>query len=315
MSLTQTRDNTIIYRASALGSCPRALLASRRDLSPVPNTAIQQRAYDEGIAAEPIIIESLKSKLTIVQEQREVTLHIADNIFVIGHVDGLVANFNPNPVTASSPVYPLLPLEVKAFAQSTYDTWIRSKLSAFPSYAWQISCYCAALHVTHALFAIHNKATSKTKLFLLRAPYTPDQINSRILAIESLIPNQDSWPPCERTGFLCPYPYLHESTPVEPVSDPHLDSLLEAYHRAQLGKAAIETLLKDSRQEILDYLESKSLTTGATPHYKFSATTVSTNRFNRQALEDYLETTNSSSTYDSFLAQTSYTRLTVDAIL
>jgi hypothetical protein len=295
---TYVKDNHIFYRASALGSCPRSLLASRRSLDPVTPPHNVLTAFSEGNDAEPRVIELLRSRFTVSNTQREVTCSITPEVSVLGHIDGLIIHNNELKV-----------LEVKAFSPSTLELWRSKGISNFPLYAWQISCYCAGTNRPGAIFAILNKETGKLKLYDVTPPYTLEQIRERVLSIEHYLLSQPgSWPDCEPPGFFCRFPYLHDKPAPTFYKDAELDNLLQRYTKALSGQRQINDLVSNLRGDVLSSVEGLD-DSGRTDNFTYTRTPYTTHKLDKDALTDFLE--ENGRKYNDFTTESPATRLTV----
>ena len=300
-----TVDGHIYYRASALGMCPRALFAARMGQQPVSPPPQIQKAFDDGNTYEPIAIQQLRDKgYAITGQQREVQLPITEHISVIGHIDGLVVR----PPTI--PDIPLALLEIKAFAQSTLDTWYQSKLDAFPHYSWQISAYLLALQLDYALLTILNKDESdinkRLKLFKIPLPHPKADIIARIKLIEDAVA-KNTPPECEPSSFFCPYPYMHESKDdPDIITDESIIKLFQQYNSAISAQEKVKKIVQDLRAKIMA-LDTQNARAGRF-HLKIS--TVTTSYLDKEVLSEFLGQYDK--TYSDFTKPSTYQRVTLE---
>lgn len=214
----QVTDDSVIYRASALGSCERRLLAARLGFDPKPPPAKLQAAYDEGHRLEPIILKRLEDDYhwVLEQHQAEMQLHLGTGpdgreLYIVGHVDCL-----GTPPGGKH----WMPVDAKAFAQSTLQDFLAAGLLAFPHYAWQQSCYCEGFHTENFCLPLYNKDTDTMRVKVYDThPYSYEDIQERVYHIEGLVKFADVINvPCS-ADWGCPYDYLHDRKPVDTLPD------------------------------------------------------------------------------------------------
>src|SRR5918992_1081323 len=79
----------VVYRASAVGGCLRALVACRLGYTPLPFDEGSELRMNEGVLHEPAILAALEKDGWIVAgQQREVELTVGGTIVIRGHIDG-----------------------------------------------------------------------------------------------------------------------------------------------------------------------------------------------------------------------------------
>lgn len=138
----------IVYRASSLGTCERALIASARGVQPLPHPEWFQEVLEEGNEAEPQIL-AMWDEMTGIptgDQQREFELWVMDvevgdvevPVVVRAHVDGVSCDESGRFTIR----------EAKKFRPSTWETWKRKGCEINVLYPWQVS---AIMHACHAL--------------------------------------------------------------------------------------------------------------------------------------------------------------------
>jgi hypothetical protein len=200
----------VVYRASSLGHCTRALMAARRHYSPVPYPDWMYDRFEEGNVAEPIIMARFQEDnpdwtLHTDEAQDEITLKITDNVIVRGHIDGLATRNVTKCV-----------VEAKALGPDWFNKFKRNGFDGLPdAYAWQVSIYMHALNAQKAVLVagqkIEGKITPQSEFHYLwvdQPPFTLKQITERVMSVENNVDAAD-WPDC-LNEFLCQYPYLHD---------------------------------------------------------------------------------------------------------
>lgn len=213
----QVLPDRINYRASSLGTCLRRLYAARTGHDAKPPPPSLQAKFDEGHELEPVILKMLEDDGWALEGfQQKVELHVGINhedkqLYMVGHVDALGTPLGANH---------FLPVDVKAFAQSTFDKFFGEGIAAFPHYAWQQSAYCHGLGVDEFLLPIYNKDTKELRIFLGTPTITYDDIVDRIFAIEQMAERGDNITTIACTAdWGCPYSYLHDDKPIDALPD------------------------------------------------------------------------------------------------
>ena len=208
-------DN-VIYRASAIGRCLRALWAARNGMERMPIPDIVQMGMDEGTNLESTILELLYEKHHWTfshQPQFEVELNVGafngHTLIVRGKMDEMGCPADPN---VPNTLQKHLPIDVKAFTNDECERFRRELWAGFPQYAWQQSVYAHGTGNNCFYMPIFNKGTLEIEpwsLVLYQAPFTRDQIYDRILTVEEAYEANDMPKECP-SDYACSYPYLHE---------------------------------------------------------------------------------------------------------
>lgn len=238
-------DTRITYRASTLGSCLRRLLASRLGMDATPPPESLQKVFDEGHVLEPVILQKLVELGWVLEPgsaQKEMNLHLGNNgtqeLYLSGHIDAL-----GTPPGGKHYV----PIDAKAFAQSTMDNFLGNGIEAFPHYAWQMSAYCEGFGTNGFAMPLYNKATKELTVREFPShPYSYEDIQNRIYTIEEYAADHVSVMslPCPQ-DWGCPYAYLHEGRSVDAIPDaatPLLDSYLLAKRKRDTYAKAVDAL-------------------------------------------------------------------------
>ncbi len=209
-----TEHGKVIYRASALGRCTRALLAARQGVLAAPppaEFANPERTgyFDRGLDAEETIVETLGNLgFNIHERQAEVRLEFGDAI-VLGHIDGLTepGKTNYGDVGAQTHL-----LEIKHFGTSNWAKWRAGHFSAFPVYALQVSCYMHALGLPRLCMVIHNGNTGAFDISLHgAAPRELWEIETIVTGVEQLYKLAPPIGTVECTrDYPCPYSVMHD---------------------------------------------------------------------------------------------------------
>jgi hypothetical protein len=260
-------DERVIYRASALGHCLRALWAARNNMERRPLPQVVQQGMDEGTNLEPIILDLLFEKYGFTfadGSQSQVELNVGawngKTLIVRGKLDEIGCRYDDS-LSRESQQH--RPIDVKALPQDAVEKYRTRGLMAFPAYAWQQSVYAHGYGSDSFYMPIFHKGTWEIEEWTLEPiapPYTVDQIRDRVLQVEEAY--ADNVMPEECDGdFGCPYFYLHEQKPVDELPE---ESVLLVSARIKLGKR--ETILKNAKAEI-DKKLKELLTQDMTYHF------------------------------------------------
>ena len=201
---------TVVYRASAVGGCERALVATARKLVRKPHPAWFQEVLDEGKRMEPVIDQAWQEKSDTITVNRQKTLELEigeideRRVIVRAHIDGEAA------FTGDLREY-------KKFRDSTWDKFLRSGVEVNVNYPWQVAAMMHAGRYDVCEFVGGHYDADKDKIVdtfchELRTPPIPLlAIKKKIARVERLINSgmdpTDDGVTC--TGaYPCPYWYL-----------------------------------------------------------------------------------------------------------
>lgn len=251
----------IYYRASSLGSCSRRLLAARQGLAPVPPPAALQKAFDEGHELEASILYDLVKtygwEIKEGSQQAECSISIGWNedgyeLVVVGHVDALGRPYGA--------YEKWMPIDAKAFAQSTFDQFQANGIRSFPHYYYQQNAYAVGFDATQYCLPLWNK--DKKQMGAVRVfDVDPDEayelICGKVWEIENLVKDRIPVTNVDCPGtWGCPYPYLHDSKPVDQLS-PDLIDRVEAYTALKRKIDALTTARKAIGDALLSDLQGE----------------------------------------------------------
>lgn len=236
-------NGRVIYRASALGSCMKALVALGLGHTGTDFPDWLYERFAEGVAGEPWVIDQLRSNWRIMDEreghnyqwddgQLYVEINVGSGIVIRGHADGIGTCF-------LSPVYEdgygetewhtgdKRVIEVKC-ATEDYTTTVLRGLPEL--YAWQISVYGGFFHLP-AMLAIGVKDQQTRELVNVvtqmwdEMPYTMAQVKMRVMEIESWI-DKGELPNCDHKQWPCPYQWLCDDVIGERTTDDMIEQRL-----------------------------------------------------------------------------------------
>lgn len=218
--IVQVVDGEVIYRASAVGGCPRKLWAARSGYPAHGPGEKMQAIFDRGKELEPIILNALIEKgweLRNYQGEvffQVVTLPSGLCISIMGHYD-CEARYpmppsTPNITTAWSEWYPC---DVKGFGKDLVSEYLSHGIDNLPHYQWQQSIYVIGHPLAKAfLMPIWNKDTSElvsSSLYPRIPDITLSDIERKLLEVELAYQNSQM-PECTNE-FPCPYFQLHDT--------------------------------------------------------------------------------------------------------
>jgi hypothetical protein len=255
-------DGKVLYRASALGGCKRRLLAARLGYDPKPPPARLQQAFARGHELEPTILALLETNygwtLESGSNQASMELHLGSGpdgreLYVVGHVDAL-----GTPPGGTH----YMPVDAKAFAQSTMDSFLADGILAFPHYAWQQSAYCEGFGVNKFCLPLYNKDTKQLTVKVYEThPYSYDDIQARVYEIEELAAaHYDITTVQCDASWGCPYDYLHDVKTPDQLPEA-LTALVNNYLLASRKAAAFAKAKKVLADLIADGLPDDGGTT------------------------------------------------------
>lgn len=212
----------VVYRASALGSCVKSLVALGMGMTPEPHPDWLLRKFDEGIAGEPVVVDMLRPNWRIADEkeghyyqwhdgQMLVEVPVGRHVIIRGHADAIGTCF-------LAPVYEYGEtewetgdkrlIEVKCTTED-YGAVVLKKLP--PLYAWQVSTYggffglpvMLALGIKDGDGQVVNVVTQ----MIDKPPYTMSQVKQRVIGIESCVKSGEL-PVCDYKQWPCPFSWL-----------------------------------------------------------------------------------------------------------
>lgn len=249
-----------VYRASSVGQCVRALVASglgEEEAFGAERKALLERSAAEGNLHEDAVRERLVSEgWDVVSTQEEVEIPVVPGVIVRGHTDG---------VLAQGPFQVLL--EVKSMSTKQFDKWIKKGFREFVKYAWQITCYMQAHPGLNVLYAVKRREDGMIDRTIIphdEPPIEWKKIKSKILTAESWR-RRGELPPCDvKNQWGCPFWYLHEEDGVAEGEIPDdetmvlLQSLLAEYaalkEREQIGDEAADKRKYEINPELMNLI-------------------------------------------------------------
>jgi len=204
-----------VYRASALGSCERELVAHRRGMVGSPTPDWLQTRFDEGHDWEAKILTrfSEDTGLALRGFQAQGALLVGKNVAVRGSIDAETDD---------------AVVDAKFLGPDLYRKLIKDGIGAFPHYMWQQAVYAHAMEKDRICLAmglkdIEGEGEDRKVVGIKEMHYlwvdvadlpTLGQIKARVLRLEKLAEG-DGWPDCPSPfQYPCPFDYLHDEVDV-----------------------------------------------------------------------------------------------------
>lgn len=243
--IARLESDTAIYRASAAGSCLRALVAARLGYEPLPPAERFEVIFKEGHRHEEHIIEDLREQGYDVQQvgddgrQLAIAVPVSQTILIEGHLDGLTEDFV---------------VECKALSQDSFKKWLKDDFKAFPKYGVQIAIYMTATG-KKALYAVKNRNTGQLDVRILDdPPASVADIKRHIIEAEAYA-RRGELPDCDKDDFFCPFRYLHDSSPTEEAEiDEAIEALAATYARARERETEAKAAKNEAKKRLEDQL-------------------------------------------------------------
>lgn len=218
---TEERDGEtiVVYRASGLGACTRALVAMSQKYIAAPVGEFMQEVFDEGHEAEPLIRAAYEEQTEnwVMNDQLEIELDLGEmhgrQVIVRGHIDGESCP----PDDKGNPML----FEAKKFRESTWSKFLSQGVECNVNYPWQVSVYMHALDLDECDFVggrvsfddWNNMTLEEIHVkHLAQPPFSLGAIRKRIASIEKLIHQgfDAKEVECQRSMYPCPYFKLHD---------------------------------------------------------------------------------------------------------
>lgn len=285
--------DAVIYRASSIGACERALVASARRALAQPHPAWFQEILDEGTDQESVISDMWDAETGIptVDQQREFNLHIGEidgrDVYVRSHIDGM-NGADPTSIR-----------EYKKFRDSTWPNFQQQGVEVGQNYPWQVSIAMHALTAEliasgdgrklvacefvgghyHLIEGDGSSARMITEVeckYIAMPPIPMSAIRAKVARVERLI-NQGfdvMEVPCDAGMYPCPYWKYHD--PKDELDtrilkpDPEWLDLLFQYEQARSATSmarkimdGADTTAKEIRQRMIERFKAEGVRPGS----------------------------------------------------
>lgn len=210
-------NDRIIYRASSLGACDRAIIACARGVPAMPWPEKFQEVLDEGTRFEGAIDAMWQSETGFPTDgqQNEYELEIGESagktVVVRCHIDG---------ISGSSEARILR--EYKKFRDSTWPNFLRQGVEVHENYPWQVSVMMHAGEFDECEFVgghvVDGELTEVHCQYLVDPPFSFNAIRKRVMRWEKLIAaGMDVQDVDCRGDYPCAYFKVHDE---KPATDP-----------------------------------------------------------------------------------------------
>jgi len=189
--------DTITYRMSSAGYCPRRLSAERLGYEGEPIPEHVNQAANEGNWHEKRLKDELRQQgYEVANEQLEVTLYL-NGYNLVGHIDGTIFRTKKNdPLDLGNGEYLL---EIKSMSDREFQRWMRGYWQEYPQYADQVSAYYEAYTQHEALegivYLVKNRSSGYLYKEVTRKP--PSDVNiiiSKLNAVEQSVQEGQLYP-------------------------------------------------------------------------------------------------------------------------
>lgn len=240
-------NGQIIYRASALGYCRKALVALGIGQTPQDFPDWLYERFQQGVDGEPVVLKKLGENWRMMDEtdhqyqwddgQLYVEIPVGERIVIRGHADGIG-------VCYKAPVLELGESEWvtgdKRLIEVKYATedYAEVILKIPPvMYEWQISVY-GGFYGLLGMLAIGIKRDGVVVNVVTqmwdKLPYSMKDIKLRVIELERMIENGE-YPDCDYKQWPCPFPWL-------------CDEVTDAKGRPRTGDNELAGVLEQSLQ-------------------------------------------------------------------
>lgn len=200
----------IVYRASSVGMCVRALVVSGRgqhdEAIGKDRSDMLERTADEGNLHEGAVRQKLvKEGWEVISTQEQVDIPVIKGIVIRGHTDGLMELAGDQHL-----------LEVKSMSTKRFARWQKEGFEGFIKYAYQISSYMQAYPEHDVLYVVKRREDGLEDRQIIsagQAPISWKGIRKKILTAEAHRRKRTSFPACDvppSEMYWCPFWYLHD---------------------------------------------------------------------------------------------------------
>ena len=217
-------EDKVVYRASSVGGCVRALVASINydEVRKQEHQDLLDRSAREGDLHEGAIRDHFVSEgWRIITEQELVEIQVIPGVVIRGRTDGVLGR-------PDDPAYAVwtdeVLFEAKSMSTKQFAKWSSGKFRDFTRYAYQITAYMMANPGRDVLYAVKRREDGI--LEVLRIPHDQppvpfSDIKKKVLAAEKAR-RKDDLPSCDVNTWGCPFFYLPEEDDGDSILDDNL---------------------------------------------------------------------------------------------
>jgi hypothetical protein len=237
--------DTIVYRASAVGMCDKALIAIRQGVTPLSPPEWLQEKMQEGTESESLIVEQARrtmreGQVVSTQDVVEIPVWVKEDgtkVVIRGHTDGTLWG-----VAEGTHTERYWGIEAKKLGPSLWGKWqkgMNTFFDAMPYYRDQLVIYMEGLGYPF-LYAVgrwdpdEGVVTEVDVEVVSTPPGSISEIKARIIQIE-LAAASGVMPTCSGGMYPCPVYFIHDEDERDQ-GDEALDAAVDVY----LEAAALE---------------------------------------------------------------------------
>lgn len=254
------RDNGHwIYRASAIGGCPRGLLAARRGYRALPPPGWLTEAAEAGNLAEQHAISWLKARGWHVRDQQQtVEWAIGETAMIRGHIDG-IGEYRQS--GGKQPTKDIRLVEIKSMSDKVFTNWRKQGFQAFPKYAAQLAMYMTVLKLPAVYVIVRRETGDIIHQLIDEPPVSLAVVIRRVLQTEAQAEGIE-WPVCEaQYAGWCAWQYLHDVAEMDPftVADTErIQTLAALYDDQKAVRDQAEQALSGLKQQLVQLIGTKA---------------------------------------------------------
>jgi hypothetical protein len=254
-------QEVVIYRASSIGSCERALVAAARKYTARPHPEWFQQVLDEGTAMESVI-RAMFHEQAGSDPSEFIDQHLIE--LEVGEVDGrlIVVRAHADDVHVSDGA---LVREYKKFRDSSWPNFLRQGVEVHVNYPWQVSVMMHGLAQEHDAVVCEfigghfdgETITEVSHTLLVDPPIPLKAIIKKLARIERMV-NEGLDPsevPCQ-PKFPCGYWFLHDDVDKKAAAEtatlPDDPKVLEAWAAWHTANGVLATA-----KQMVDAAETK----------------------------------------------------------
>lgn len=205
-------DDKVIYRASSVGDCTRALVASSMGHEERRGKEVNEllsRSANEGNLHEDAVRQLLvKEGWEVLGEQDVTEVRVLPGVFIRGHTDGVML----------SPDGEEMLLEVKTMSTKQFAKWQTGQFKQFPKYAYQISCYMRGHRGLDVMYMVKRREDGMISRLVIpgdEPPVSWGKVAAKV-ALSERARKKGDYPKCDVANqWGCPFWYLHDEVDPE----------------------------------------------------------------------------------------------------
>jgi hypothetical protein len=246
-------DGSVVYRASALGMCTRALVAARQEYTQIESVPEKlEKTFAKGRVAEIQALQYLEREGWVIESQQNAChVQVSSKISIVGHVDAFASRKRVLPDGVVTMDFQTV--EVKSQSKEEFENWSWDS-PLWRKYHWQFSTYRVATDRPVLVVRwCRDSSEPRVAYYNYDIPFYPlEQLRARVLYVESLATQDVGEMKCDVPSFPCPVFYLPgHGDDVEKVDDPELEQLARDYKAASTERKIVDNRRRDIGKAIL----------------------------------------------------------------